>query len=133
MKLLPKTFFHFYLPLIIWLGVIFYFSSQSGYTASQELKIGEWLLRKSAHILEFFLLTVLTFRVVWRYFCEIPRVAFFVVGSFSLFFAALDELHQYFVPLREARITDIGIDAIGISLALFVFFLLEKSANVRRA
>lgn len=121
-----KTFLFFYFPLLLWLGVIFYFSSQSGYAASRELRIGELLLRKSAHVSEFFLLAALVFRVVWRHFYGVPRIAFFVAGSLSLLCASLDELHQYFVPLREARVTDIGIDCIGIGFALVVFFILMK-------
>ena len=121
-----KIFFYFYLPLILWLGVIFAFSSMSGYAASRELTVGEWIVRKGAHVSEFFILGILTFRLVWRYFQTNPCIAFFLAGSLALFFAALDELHQYFVPLRQARVTDIAIDAIGIGLALGIFFIMRK-------
>lgn len=126
MKSWVKTFLSFYLPLILWLCVIFAFSSMPGYAASRELTLAEWIVRKGAHISEFFILGLLVFRVVWRHFYTIPGIAFFLAGSLALFFASLDELHQYFVPLRQARITDIAIDAIGIGLALGIFFILRN-------
>lgn len=121
-----KIFFYFYFPPIVWMGVIFFFSSMPGYAASRELTPAEWIVRKGAHVSEFFILGILTFRLVWRYFFRIPGIAFFLAGSLALLFASLDELHQYFVPLRQARVTDIAIDAIGIGLALGIFFILRK-------
>lgn len=131
-KLLTRTFFHFYFPLIVWLGVIFAFSSMSGYAASRELTLMELLIRKGAHVSEFFILGILVFRLVWRHFSETSMIAFVFSGFLTLLFASLDELHQYFVPFREARVTDIGIDSIGIGLALAVFFVLRKMALRRK-
>lgn len=41
----------------------------------------------------------------------------------SLIYAILDELHQSFVPLRKASISDIFIDSFGIFFALLIYLI----------
>ena len=45
--------------------------------------------------------------------------------GFSLFYACTDEFHQYFIPGRSATLRDIGIDCIGIALAVIIFAAAE--------
>lgn len=45
--------------------------------------------------------------------------------GFSLFYACTDELHQHFVPGRSATLRDVGIDCIGITLAVAVCAAVE--------
>jgi VanZ family protein len=71
------------------------------------------LIRKSAHFIEYFVLSLLVLRGIragrkenhlgWA------LVAIGIVGGF----AALDEFHQSFVPGRTAAVTDVLIDAAG--------------------
>ena len=49
------------------------------------------------------------------------------VGFISLVVAIADEIHQAYIPGREAAITDVLLDLLGISFALlFIFKLYEK-------
>jgi VanZ family protein len=48
--------------------------------------------------------------------------AFIAIGI-----AVLDEFHQFGMPNREASITDVFLDAIGVSLALFVTYCTRPS------
>lgn len=109
-------FFSLYLPPILWCFVIFYFSCQPN------LKVvsGPWdfLLRKLGHIFEYFLLTILVARAIDKSILKIDKRGLMLGAVFSLVFAALDEYHQTFIPGRFGVISDIGIDSVGIVLAL---------------
>jgi VanZ family protein len=74
-------------------------------------------IRKLAHVTEFGVFSATVFRGIrsgrpgWR--LDWAVSTFFI----ALAFAALDEWHQSFVPLREARVRDVAIDALGALLA----------------
>ena len=46
-------------------------------------------------------------------------------------YAALDELHQYFVPGRYCSLTDFLIDLAGILVALGLYLMLTKYQNLK--
>lgn len=48
---------------------------------------------------------------------------------FSLAYAISDELHQSFVPLRDASSGDILTDFIGMGFSIIVAFLMSKKSN----
>jgi VanZ family protein len=135
-----KIFIYYYLPLLFWMGIIFYFSSQSG----SGTPIKDWQFyveRKGAHIVEYFLLSLLFLRIIFvenrasisRERSWLPYLAVFV---FSFCFAVFDELHQFFVFGREGKFSDVGIDVVGIILGIFVYyfstFLLPKRKVERK-
>ena len=49
---------------------------------------------------------------------------FLVVGFIALIVAIADEMHQAYVPGRDASVTDVLLDFVGIILVLFLFFRL---------
>ena len=49
---------------------------------------------------------------------------FIIVILFSIFYGITDEIHQYFVPGRDASFKDVGLDAIGI-LFSSLFYLVS--------
>jgi len=51
---------------------------------------------------------------------------FLVVGFIALIVAIADEIHQAYVPDRDASVTDILLDMVGIGLALFLIFRFLK-------
>ena len=55
------------------------------------------------------------------------RNYFLLSGGIALIIAIADEIHQVYVPGRDASINDVLLDMVGISLALFLFFRLLKS------
>lgn len=75
------------------------------------------LIRKIAHVTEFGIFSITVFRGVragrngWR-----ARWAL-VTLVIAVAYAGLDEWHQSFLPLREARARDVAIDAFGALLA----------------
>lgn len=129
--------------LILWLGVIFMFSHQANSgeitkdiisttinvkeePKSESLLDGiNYVIRKSAHISEFTVLTLILFSLLKEYTnSELKIVIISLIGC--LVFAAGDELHQYFVPGRSALVTDVLIDFIGAIVALIIYFIILK-------
>ena len=91
------------------------------YTLSNPGQV-EFLLRKSAHVFMFFIITVAIFFLLRQYF----RSSWVTVGGAFLLgclLAFLDEFHQSTVPGRSGNIVDVGIDMVGVSLAIFFIFM----------
>lgn len=120
--------------LTVWMAVIFIFSSFPGSPVRYELPTTLYIERKSAHVLEFLLLTFLAWNA-FRSFFPKEKIGFIllVAGGFSLLYAFLDETHQLFVPGREGKVTDVLFDSAGILLAtLAIMVLLGKSRRIRK-
>lgn len=54
------------------------------------------------------------------------RVVFIMSLAFCAVYAATDEFHQYFVPGRAARFTDVLIDTSGAAVGSALFMLLKR-------
>jgi VanZ family protein len=113
-----RIFFWYYLPLFVWIGIIWFLSSQEGTIARESPHWSFYIQRKGAHIVEFFLLTFLFWRVVGLFTKNLLST---VVWTFIwvLWMAVLDESHQSLVVGREGKISDVIIDMIGATLAIF--------------
>lgn len=80
------------------------------------------LIRKTAHITEYFLLALSIAFPLYVYRMRAVRLLL-VTGISSVIFAGLDELHQSFVSDRIASLSDVGIDSIGVLLAILALLL----------
>lgn len=104
-----------WLPAVLWAGLIFTFS------AMPDLQSGlpqDFFLRKVAHAVEFGVLTLLVaraFRRAERWGAKRALAGAFVI---SVLYAFSDELHQMFVPGRSAALRDVGVDVLGVIVAL---------------
>ena len=81
------------------------------------------IVRKAAHIIEYFVLSILLMSVIkdWLHKKE------FILGfSISLIYAISDEIHQLFISGRSGSIIDIFIDLIGIVLGIGIYYLIYK-------
>ena len=107
-----------WLPVVLWAGVIFAFSAVPSLSSG----LGTWdvVLRKLAHVAEFAVLGALLARAV-------QERAALVLG---IVYAGSDELHQHFVPGREAALLDVTIDAVGVVLGIV---LVRRLTQRRRA
>jgi hypothetical protein len=107
--------------LIVWMAVIFTFSSMPGANSGAEMPLRFLIERKGAHVFEFIVLFLLAFNA-FRLTHPKERFGFHVLlaATLSLLYAFSDETHQLFVPGREGKLTDVGIDAIGIVLGMIV-------------
>ena len=100
-----------FLPAIIWMAVIFYFSSQqtSGFVANEPTL--RFYLLKSFHVTEYAILGMLLFNAFRKFKFSI---------LIAYLYAVSDEIHQYFVPGRNSRFTDTLIDLAGILIGSLV-------------
>ena len=104
-----------WLPVVLWAGVIFAFSS----VPSLSTGLGTWdtILRKGAHITEYAILGALLYRALGS-----DPLAL----ATGIAYAATDELHQYFVRGRHASPVDVAIDAVGVSLGMLVWLRVRE-------
>lgn len=86
----------------------------------------DFILRKFAHIFEYFVLTLLIFPAVFKS-KQNKKTALFLAAVFSLLYAISDEYHQTFIFGRSGNITDVFIDSFGIFLAVFAAVALRKN------
>jgi VanZ family protein len=96
-------------PLAL-MALIFYLSSQE--------QVGPDLpafTRVIAHFTEYALLATLW---AWALWAAMGRRALYVAATISLLYAITDEIHQSFVPGRDADPLDVLVDAVGIATAL---------------
>jgi len=132
----------YWLPVILWMGFIYWmstdtFSSQNTFSwvgtllrflvpkiSFQEMVSLHALIRKAAHVTEYFVLGLLLLRTFrggsvsswsWRW----PIFALIVVALW----AASDEFHQSFVSSRTASAGDVAIDTAGGVFAQLVVAL----------
>ncbi|MFZ5559690.1 MAG: VanZ family protein [Patescibacteria group bacterium] len=120
-----NKFSKYWLPVIIWGGVIFTLSS------IPDLKSGlkeDFILRKIAHILEFAILTLLLYRAIV---VDEPRINKAIIFSLiiALFYALSDEYHQIFVEGRQGSFRDAGIDSIGILIVALVCYIKNRKKS----
>ena len=115
----------YWLPPILWGLIIFSFSSlQVG--SSNEIYWKDFVIKKTAHIVEYSILAVLLYRAMIGSDIEKKKAIIFAILIVSLY-GFTDEFHQSFTPGREPRIRDVIIDTIGGALGVLTFCkVLEK-------
>ena len=133
-------FLRYWLPVMLWCGIIYGFSTDAGSTqrTSRILRpILRWFnpkisedairrvqfgVRKTAHVAEYAVLALLFWRArrksarndgrPWSW-----REAGLAI-AFVMVFAISDEVHQLFVPSRQAQVSDVFVDSLGAALGL---------------
>lgn len=146
-----------WLAVVLWMAVIFAFSAESGGASTEtsdgvvdcvveemfgtsdrdvlddsvRLKVS-FYVRKAAHFLAFMTLGILSSAACRTDIMKtLPACA--VSFGICVLYAVSDELHQTFVPGREGRLLDVGIDSAGALCGVLVFTALCAIATrVRR-
>lgn len=112
-----------WLAVILWASVIFTLSSVEQVTVSK-LFFWDFLFKKFAHLSEYAILFILTFRATK----EKWLTSFMLI----LLFAISDEIHQSFVPGRNATVIDIGFDLTGASIASYIIWKLTQYRQAKQ-
>jgi VanZ family protein len=90
-----------------------------------------FMVRKAAHVTEYAVFSLLLWRAfqAMRAGSDRPRwrwsTALLALGVAALY-AASDEIHQYFVPSREARFGDVMLDTAGPALGLLGLWVVGR-------
>jgi VanZ family protein len=135
-----KSFLKYWLPLLIWLVVIFVNSSSAmsaEHTSRHIVPVLLWLkpdmspqaiwiivvlARKCAHVIEYAVLALL----IWRALLSVQLLrakTLMVFGAAllgSALFAASDEFHQTFVQSRTPSVHDVFLDVAGALIGLLI-------------
>ncbi len=135
-----KSFLKYWLPLLVWLGVIFLGSTSlmsAEHTSRLIVPILLWLkpgmspktiwiilviMRKCAHVSEYAILALL----LWRALRSGPTLRtklptlFNAVLLACAVFAASDEFHQSFVKSRTPSVGDVLLDVVGALFGLLI-------------
>ena len=138
--------------IVIWMIVVFNFSNQGGNESSrtsskvtkivldivtkdkeepnkQTMEKIEKVVRKGAH---YTIYTIGGFLIMnYTYSMEKTKKQKILESLlFGSFYAVIDEIHQYFVPGRSARLFDVGIDTLGVLTGILIYlgcmFLIDK-------
>ena len=134
------SFFKYWLPVLIWLGLIFA-SSTDALSAEQTSRFLvpflRWLdpqlsfatiaaihfaLRKLGHLTEYAIFAALLWRALRRgtRLQAKMSILFLLAWLAAAIFAVFDEFHQSFVPSRTASPIDVMIDICGAMLGLII-------------
>ncbi len=144
MRVKKSTKIYAWLAVLIWMGIIFLFSSQPGdasgaasgrivelittgiTTVFPFLEINEealhFILRKGAHFMVYGILGILSLRA-FRLSGYTRGKGFFYAWLLATVYAGFDEYYQTFVPGRSGEVTDVMIDSAGAFAGIFLYFL----------
>ena len=146
-----RYFFKNWLPVIVWLGVIFFGSTDllsAEHTSRFIVPFLRWvipdispetlaeihfIIRKCMHLGEYAILGLLLLRaatLMTNSRRSIP-ILYLIVLAVCLFVAATDELHQAFVASRGASVRDVAIDSSGAILGLLIGAIFQISRSTR--
>ena len=95
----------------------------SGNISRDTLEILEQIIRKLAHFIEFAALGFFTFAFTDTFTIKRKKAAIISL-VFSSLYALSDEIHQYFVPERACRLTDVLLDTFGALCGILIFIAL---------
>lgn len=131
--------------LIIWMGIIFLLSHQpnSGkatYNVIENilpsiqtpslLNTINFIIRKSAHLIEYFILAFLTVSLLKEYTSK--QIIIFIISLFFCFsYAVTDEYHQLFIQGRTGALKDVFIDTTGSIIFLIMYFIYLKMIKIK--
>ncbi len=100
----------YWLPVIFWMGVIFYMSGMKGDDIPG-------LFPRQDIVFHFLIYACLAWHFGRAVFFEKPRIGFFKIvclcAVFGLLYGISDEFHQSFVSERSSTAFDVLIDTIG--------------------
>lgn len=128
----------YFIPSIILMTIIFWFSHQTG-TGSSGLStyiihwlennlhiiIPELIIRKIAHMSEYMLLTLTFIYGFYHNYYSLQKILFYSITA-TFLFACSDEFHQLFIIGRSGQFLDVIIDTIGGIIAVILFYILKK-------
>lgn len=142
---LKNRFIRYWLPVLLWMGVIFWMSTgtfSAEHTSrfigpllhflfprlsAQDMDLLHGCIRKAGHVAEYFILGLLFFRAFrgndpqgWRLHwavCAVIGVVFYALG---------DEFHQSWIASRTSSLVDVGIDSMGGVFSQIVMFARVK-------
>ena len=115
-------------PALAVMVIIYVLSSIPKGTLIPDFGLRDFEIKKSAHILAYGVLanTYLWAITGWR---NVRRTHLVVAIMLATLYGVSDEGHQRFVPGRVGTIMDVGIDALGATLAITAWYWIRYIAS----
>jgi VanZ family protein len=143
-----------FLPVLIWMALIFFGSTDIGSsqhtsriigpllrwlnpnTTEEQIKFVQGIVRKSGHLTEYAILAAL----IWR-FLRLSRGSlrewqwkeYWLAVAVAGLYASSDEFHQLFVSSRGPSVEDVLIDTTGAGLGLLVLWSAGRAKGYWKA
>jgi len=117
-------FIKYHLPVLLYAGLIFWGSSlQRIPVYLPGIDFSDLVL----HFIEYFILGVL----LWRSFMALPLILshrwIIIIALLAGFiYAASDEVHQFYVPGRQASMADWAADAFGLAIGISAVYIFGR-------
>lgn len=117
MKIWFKKALIYYLPVILWMILIFWLSNRPKIVKLENSSF-DFIIGKTAHITEYAVLLILIYWAVCKNIIvdnnwKIPLLL-------TVLYAVTDEIHQLFIPTRTGMMRDVIIDGIGGMIGLWM-------------
>lgn len=127
-----NLFTAYYIPLLLWAGAIFYFSSVPDLQMNTGSISIEVFVRKLAHVIEYLVLYWLVFRLLFHgYGIDLKKSLWFSFLA-AVVFALSDEYHQTFTPGRTGKTIDVVFDAISAYLGMQMIAVFKNRSSYYR-
>ena len=128
----------YFIPSILFMIIIFWFSHQTGTESSGlstyivnwlenhlHIIVPELIIRKMAHMGEY---ALLTFTFIYGFSKNkfiLQKVLLFSLSA-TFLYACSDEFHQLFIVGRSGQLADVMIDTTGGIIAIGLFYFIKK-------
>ena len=139
---MKKLALEYWAPLLVWILVIYIFSTDAFSSSEtskviipvlrfffphltlQELGLWHGVIRKLAHITEYFILTLFVYRSLKHEQVDLLQAKLTTI-MFVTLVAGFDELHQRFTVFRTPSPVDVAYDCFGAVCALWLITTYE--------
>lgn len=143
----------FWILVILWMGVIFVFSSYNGEDSTKQSKgflrytigniievfdkdisiekkeeiidIVDPIIRKTAHACIYLVLGVLMCLALFNHDLNVKKIVLYSFITCFLY-ACSDEIHQLFIEGRSGEFIDVILDTLGSFVGIYIFYKLYK-------
>lgn len=123
-----------WLPVVVWAVFISWFSTDAfsarstnsyidpvlrfffGELTPAGFRLAHSVVRKSAHLIEYAILAVLTVRALTAPGVRVPRATVARAMIYCALYAFIDEAHQALVPSRTGSVIDVMVDTTGATI-----------------
>lgn len=123
-----------WLPVLIWMGLIFFLSAQpKSNLFHYPDQLVDLVLKKAGHMTEYGVLALLLWRAISPLIGQGGCWHGWFVVVICLLYALSDEYHQSFVSGRRSAWQDVLIDVLGACVALFLMSVLLRERDRSRS
>ncbi len=119
-----------WLPVAIWMGIIFFLSSRPDLPMPEDDLLSR-IVSSAGHAGVFGMLMVLLLRAIAGGFRWVLPKQALLSFALTMAYALFDEFHQAFVPNRMPDIVDLIVDAVGAGIAFLGWQPLTQTISQR--